>query len=69
MIDSQHGGIVIACDACGRLSEGDSTEWVKVWLQAKRDGWQTRKIAKNWCQFCGEVCASKLGDDQIGYRH
>jgi hypothetical protein len=71
MIDRHHGRIVIACDACGRLSEGGSNEWVEVWLQAKRGGWQTRKIGKDWCQFCGEVCASKHkhGDDQIRYRH
>jgi hypothetical protein len=41
MIDSQHARIVIACDACGRLSEGESNEWVEAWLQTKRDGWPT----------------------------
>jgi hypothetical protein len=65
MIDRQHGRIVIVCDACGRLSETDSNEWVEVWLRAKRDGWLTRKIGKNWSQFCGEACASKVADDQF----
>ena len=69
MIDRQHGMIVIACDAYGRHSEGDSSKWVEVWLQAKREGWQTRKAGKNWCQFCGEACAPKLADDQIKYGH
>jgi hypothetical protein len=68
MIDRHHGRIVIVCDACGCRSEGDSNECAKVWLQAKRQGWQTRKIDKNWCQFCGEVCASKLADDQMSMR-
>jgi hypothetical protein len=44
-------------------------EWVEVWLLAKREGWRARKIGKEWCQFCGELCASKLADDQIRYRH
>jgi hypothetical protein len=69
MINRQHGTTVIACDACGRLSQSDSNEWAKVWLQAKRAGWRTRKVGKNWGQFCGEVCASKLADDRIRYRH
>jgi hypothetical protein len=67
MINRQHA--VIACDACGRLSESDSNEWAKVWLQAQRAGWRTRKVGKNWGQFCGEVCASKLVDYRIRYRH
>ena len=69
MIDRQHGRMVIGCDACGRRSEGDSNEWIAAWLQAKREGWQARKIGKEWCQFCGGLCASKLTDDQIRYRH
>jgi hypothetical protein len=69
MIDRQHGRIVIVCNACGRTFEGDGDEWLEVWLRAKRGGWQTRKVGKNWCQFCSEVCASKLADDQIRYRH
>jgi hypothetical protein len=43
MIDRQHGRIVIACDACGHLSEGDSNEWVEVWPKAKHEGWQTQR--------------------------
>jgi hypothetical protein len=69
MIGCQHGRIVIACDACGRLSEGDSDEWIGVWPQARREGWRVRKIGKNWYQFCGEVCACNLSDDQIRYKH
>jgi hypothetical protein len=65
MIDRQHGRIVIACDVCGRLSDATATSVWGVWLQAKREGWRTRKIGKYWRQFCGVVCASKLADDQI----
>jgi hypothetical protein len=65
MIDRRYGRNVIACDACGRLLQGDSNEWAEIWLQAKREGRQTRKIGKNWCQFCGEACASKLADNPL----
>jgi hypothetical protein len=65
MIDRQHGRIVIVCDACGRLLQGDSDEWIDFWPRASRQGWRTRKIGKNWYQFCGVLCASKLADDQI----
>ena len=53
MIGRQHGRIVIACDACGRMFEGDSDEWIDVWPQARRKGWRVRKIGKDWYQFCG----------------
>jgi hypothetical protein len=69
MIDRLHGRMVIACDGCGRLSEGDSNEWVEVWLQAKREGGRRARSARNGCQFCGEACASKLAGDQIRQRH
>jgi hypothetical protein len=65
LIGRQHGRIVIACDACGRTFEGDSDELIDVWPQARRKGWRARKISRNWCQFCGEMCVSKLADNQI----
>src|SRR6516225_7482562 len=69
MIGREPGRIVITCDACGRLLQGDSDEWIDVWPRASRAGWRARKIGKEWCQFCGELCASKLTDDQIRHRH
>jgi hypothetical protein len=69
MINRQHGRIVFGCDACARLSEGGSSEWIELWLQAKREGWRARKIGKHWYQFCGELCISKLADAQIRRRH
>jgi hypothetical protein len=56
LIDCQHDRIVIDCDACDRTLEGDSNEWMEVWLQARREGWRARKVGKDWCQFCGSVC-------------
>jgi hypothetical protein len=69
MIDRQHDRIVIDCDSCDRTFEGDTDEWIDVWPQARSDGWRARKIGRNWYQFCGEMCASKLADDQIRRRH
>jgi hypothetical protein len=69
MIGREPGKIVITCDACGRFLQGDSDEWIDAWPRASRAGWRARKIGKEWCQFCGELCASKLTDDQISHRH
>jgi len=69
MIDRQHGRIVFGCDACGRLTEGNSNEWMELWRQAKREGWRARKIGKDWHQFCGEACTSKFADAQIRRKH
>jgi hypothetical protein len=68
LIHRQHDRIVIDCDACDRTFEGNSDELINVWPQAKREGWQVRKVGKDWCQFCGEMCASKLAF-QIRCRH
>jgi hypothetical protein len=57
MIDRQHGKILIECDSCPEVVEGDDgAEFAEVWGQAKRDGWRTRKIADEWlhgCPKCG----------------
>ena len=59
LIHRQHDRIVTDCDACDRTFEGNSDELINVWPQAKREGWQVRKVGKDWCQFCGS-------DDQSG---
>lgn len=57
MIDRQHGKILIECDSCPEVFEGDQDEdFTTVWNSAKRDGWSTRKIADEWlhgCPKCG----------------
>jgi hypothetical protein len=52
MIDQQHGHIVIECDACDSVFEGESTDWDVVRPDAKREGWKARKIADEWLHFC-----------------
>ena len=57
MIDRQHDRIVIGCDSCEEVFEGETgEEFGMVWNTAKRDGWSTRKIADEWlhgCPRCG----------------
>lgn len=57
MIDRQGGKIVLECDSCAETFDGDDgAEWKDVWAAAKRDGWRTREIAREWlhgCPRCG----------------
>lgn len=57
MIDRQGGKILIECDSCDEVFEGDEgAEWSVVWPEAQRDGWRSRKIANEWlhgCPKCG----------------
>ena len=56
MIDHQKGAILIECDSCAEVFDGESAEWADVWNAAKREGWRTRKIANEWlhgCPKCG----------------
>lgn len=51
MIDHQGGKILIECDSCAEVFEGENAE-----PEAKREGWRTRKIADEWlhgCPKCG----------------
>ena len=57
MIDRQHGKILIECDSCSEVFEGEpGEEFADVWSSAKRGGWRTAKIADEWlhgCPKCG----------------
>lgn len=57
MIDRQGGRILLECDSCDEIFEGEiGDEWSTVWPQAQRDGRKSRKIGKEWvhsCQRCG----------------
>jgi hypothetical protein len=57
MIDRQHGKILIECDSCPEVFEGESgEEFADVWSSAKREGWRTAKVANEWlhgCPKCG----------------
>jgi hypothetical protein len=56
MIDRQHGKVLIECDSCSEVYEGDSGEFNEVWAAAKRERWKTKKIGDQWihgCTKCG----------------
>ena len=58
MIDRQGGKILIECDSCDEVFEGDEgAEFADVWAAAKREGFSTTKIAGEWlhgCAKCGK---------------
>ncbi len=57
MIDRQHGKILIECDSCDTVFEGASDDWQEVWPAARREGWKTNLLAKEWlhgCPKCGK---------------
>jgi hypothetical protein len=57
VIDRQGGRIVLECDSCDEVFEGEEdAEWAEVWSEAKRQGWRSKKIADEWvhgCPRCG----------------
>lgn len=57
MIDRQANKILIECDSCDDVFSGEEgRDFAEVWVNAKRDGWRTRKIANEWlhgCPKCG----------------
>lgn len=57
MIDRQGGKILIECDSCDQVFEGErGDEFPVVWTCAKAAGWKSRKIRDEWlhgCPKCG----------------
>ena len=57
MIDRQHGRVIIECDSCDEIFEGERGEDFMVVLgAAKEDGWKVRKVVGEWihgCPKCG----------------
>ena len=55
MIDRQGHKILIECDTCSEVFEGEEdAEFAEVWAEAKRDGWRSRKIGNDWVHGCGK---------------
>lgn len=55
MIDRQHDKILIECDSCPEVFEGEKgEEFATVWSAAKREGCRTKKIANEWLHGCGK---------------
>lgn len=57
MIDRQNDKVLIECDSCEAVFEGEpGEEFPDVWRSAKRDGWRTKKTGDEWvhgCERCG----------------
>lgn len=57
MIDRQGRRILIECDSCDEVFQGEEgEEFADVWAGAKSEGWRTRKVADEWvhgCPKCG----------------
>jgi hypothetical protein len=55
MIDRQGNRILIECDSCDEVFEGDEdSEFSEVWSEAKREGWRSKKIGDEWVHGCGK---------------
>ncbi|HXJ15152.1 MAG TPA: hypothetical protein VNH19_23005 [Candidatus Limnocylindrales bacterium] len=48
------GEVVFECDGCGETFELGDPDFTTTWNAAKRDGWTTRKIGKDWIHTCGD---------------
>ena len=56
MIDRQGGKVLIECDTCDEVFDGDSGDFSEVVAAAKREGWRFKKIGGEWvhgCPRCG----------------
>ena len=56
MIDRQSSKVLIECDTCDEVFDGESGDFAEVWTAAKREGWRTKKIGSEWvhgCPKCG----------------
>lgn len=57
MIDRQGNRVLIECDICDQVFQGEEREdFAATWASAKREGWKTRQIAGEWlhgCPKCG----------------
>jgi hypothetical protein len=55
-IHRQKGNVIIECDRCETQFTLDSPDYELTWAAAKRDGWEAKKIGKDWvngCPNCG----------------
>lgn len=57
MIDRQAGKILIECDSCPEVFEGErGALWKEVWEAAGQEGWRSRRLEGEWlhgCPTCG----------------
>jgi len=47
------GIVYFECDTCGETFDVNDEDFATTWNAAKRDGWTTRKVGKDWIHTCG----------------
>jgi hypothetical protein len=56
MIEREGGRVVICCDSCSEVHEGDpGGDFNEVWDEAKREGWHVFQVKGEWIHTC-PVC-------------
>ncbi len=63
MMDKQKGDWIFACDICGKTLETDQADFNTAINMMKREGWQARKIGKDWvhgCNGCGNPVRGEM---------
>ena len=71
MLDRQHGCLVIECDSCGDLYEGDGAEdaspaFFDAFIAgAKQEGWKMQPVGNDWAQLSGLPGGSACGMNDV----
>lgn len=56
MIEREGGRVIISCDSCPVIIEGDPGDsFDEVWAQAKSEGWHVFQVKGEWIHEC-PVC-------------
>jgi hypothetical protein len=52
-INNQKGLVLIECDSCNEVFEGERGEDFGVtWATARGQGWKTHRVGKDWVHAC-----------------
>jgi hypothetical protein len=63
MMDKQHGDYIFECNICGSTLTTDQADFNVAITIMKRNGWNARKIGKDWvhgCDRCGDPVRGEL---------
>jgi hypothetical protein len=59
MLDRQKGYLIIECDACGEVYEGDADDFQTFIAEAKREGWRMEPVGNGWMHTCPGCCLAR----------
>lgn len=61
MIDRQHGNICFECDTgCGAVLATEHNDFTDAVKEFRRDGWQSRKIGRDWKHLCPDCTGGRF---------